>query len=66
MFLNQDEGLTLLGSYNDINWNNREYYDCFFKFNPDDETSKNSRMRSSANTTLGTATWKCKQIVLRI
>ena len=66
MFLNQDEGLTLLGSYDDVNWNNREAYDCFFKFNAEDEQSINSNSKSAANPSLGTATWKCKQIVIRI
>lgn len=66
MFLNQDEGLTLLGSYDNIYWNQRETYDCFFKFNSDDEASINSNVTSLANKSLGTATWKCKQLVLRI
>jgi len=66
MFLDQDDGLILLGSYTDINWNKKAVKDCFFKYNPDDVESINSKNRTFANQTTGTATWDCKQIVIRI
>ncbi len=56
-----DNGLIFLGSY-DIDWKNLESYKCFFKFNPDDQAS----IASESNFSNGTATWKCKELVIRI
>lgn len=61
--LNSDVNLTLLGTYKDINWKNISSYKCFFKYNYDDEISKNATLNSNVT---GTATWNCKQLVIRI
>ena len=60
--LDNDNNLIFLGSYN-VNWQNRSSYKCFFKYNSLDNASINLK-NNSENT--GTATWKCKQLVLRI
>lgn len=61
--LNHDENLTLLGTYNNINWKNLSSYKCFFKYNKEDPASINVGINSGAT---GTATWECTQLVLRI
>ena len=61
--LNNDSNLTLLGTYKDLNWKNMGSYKCFFKYNPNDSVSVNASINSGAT---GTATWKCKQLVIRI
>lgn len=61
--LNNDENMTLLGTYKDINWKSLSSYKCFFKYNPNDEVSVNATTNSGAT---GTATWNCKQLVIRI
>ena len=61
--IENDDNLTLLGSYQDINWKQRANCQCFFKYNPDDEYSKNAAINSNST---GTATWNCKQLVIRI
>lgn len=60
--LDNDKNLTFLGNYN-VNWENTSSYKCFFKYNQMDKASVNLKLNSE-NT--GTATWVCKQIVLRI
>ena len=57
-----DENLIFLGKY-DINWENRNSYKCFFKYNQLDPASLNTKLASNST---GTATWMCKQIVIRI
>lgn len=61
--LNGDDYLTLLGSYFDVDWQNISSYKCFFKYNPNDPKSQNTGYNTGTN---GTATWECKQLVLRI
>lgn len=61
--LDQDENLTLLGTYNNINWKTLGSYKCFFKYNSKDDASINVGINSNS---IGTATWECKQLVLRI
>jgi len=59
----RDENLTFLGHYN-VKWDSLSSYKCFFKYNFNDAAS----LASEANgaDTMGTATWKCKQLVIRI
>lgn len=61
--LDHDDNMTLLGTYHDVNWKNLSSYKCFFKYNGNDETSINATINSGVT---GTATWKCKQLVIRI
>lgn len=56
-----DSNLIFLGNY-DVNWRNKSSHKCFFKFNSKDPASTN--ILSDSN--MGTATWECKQLVLRI
>lgn len=56
-----DTNLIFLGNY-EVNWRNKASHKCFFKFNSKDPMSTN--LVNDAN--MGTATWECKQIVLRI
>lgn len=56
-----DSNLIFLGNY-DVNWENKSSHKCFFKFNSKDASSINVLNDSN----MGTATWECKQIVLRI
>lgn len=57
-----DDSLTFLGSY-DVNWENISSYKCFFKFN---ETDRVSVASEKSEMKVGTATWECKQLVIRI
>jgi hypothetical protein len=59
--LENDANLMFLGNY-EVSWENKASYKCFFKFNSSDPASVN--LINDAN--MGTATWECKQIVLRI
>ncbi len=56
------EDLIFLGRYS-VNWENISSQKCFFKFNEDDRYSKASK---KSELKVGTATWECKQIVIRI
>ena len=56
-----DSNLIFLGNY-EVNWENKSSHKCFFKFNSKDASSINVLNDSN----MGTATWECKQIVLRI
>jgi hypothetical protein len=57
-----DDRLIFLGKY-DVDWTNRSSYKCFFKYNDGDKLSKNL-YNNTDNT--GTATWVCKEVVVRI
>ena len=57
-----DKNLIFLGNYN-VNWKNKASYKCFFKFNEKDAESINLKNNDNS---VGTATWECKQLVLRI
>lgn len=59
--IENDDALVLLGAYNFIDWKNRSSYKCFFRYNQDDMASKNAEGSST-----GTATWTCKELVIRI
>lgn len=60
--IEKDDNLILLGSYN-VNWENISNYKCFFKYNVNDKVSIST---AGSETSVGTATWECKQLVLRI
>ena len=60
--LDYDKYLTLLGNYK-VNWENTSSYRCFFKFNSLDPVSVNMNIDDES---VGTATWRCKQLVIRI
>lgn len=60
--IENDQKLIFLGKY-DVYWKNKASYKCFFKFNELDPASLNLKTNSD---NAGTATWKCKQLVLRI
>lgn len=57
-----DDRMIFLGRY-EVNWETTPSYKCFFKFNENDKASVNVENSSSS---AGTATWECKQLVLRI
>lgn len=57
-----DPNLIFLGNYK-VKWKNKASYKCFFRFNAKDAESIN--LKNDANS-VGTATWECKQLVLRI
>lgn len=60
--IESDDRMIFLGRY-EVNWETTPSYKCFFKFNENDKASVNVE-NSSSNA--GTATWECKQLVLRI
>lgn len=60
--IDYSDDLIFLGTY-EVDWENTPNYKCFFKFNGEDAASINRRDSKSS---MGTATWRCKQIVLRI
>ena len=60
--IENDQNLVFLGRY-DVNWENISSYKCFFKYNENDKISVQAE---NVETNLGTATWECKELVLRI
>ena len=60
--VNADSNMIFLGRYT-VNWENLTSYKCFFKYNENDQMSITSNANGNK---LGTATWECKQLVLRI
>lgn len=60
--IENDKNLIFLGNY-EVNWRNKPSHKCFFKFNSNDASSLN--LKNNENN-VGTATWECKQVVIRI
>lgn len=60
--IENDKNLIFLGNY-EVNWKNKASHKCFFKYNSKDVTSLNLK---NYENNVGTATWECKQVVLRI
>lgn len=60
--INFSKNMIFLGNY-EVDWENTPSYKCFFKFNGNDISSIN---RKDSENSMGTATWRCKQLVLRI
>ena len=60
--IESDDRMIFLGRY-EVNWETTPSYKCFFKFNENDRASINI---GSSSSNAGTATWECKQLVLRI